>query len=160
MRDAIRALCAISVCCGLLMSLIPEGSGKRVFRLCCAAVLLTSILSVFKSFDFEGYSLELSRYREMGEILLEDAERQSERLKRGVVEAECERYLRDAAAALGIEGTEIELTAAWSVEGFWIPDRVQLKGSWSEDQRSRLSEVIAADLGIPEERQAWIKYGS
>ncbi len=156
MRGVIAQLCALSVFCGLALSLTPEGSVKRATALCCSVLLTLCLLTAAKDFDYGSYALELSRYRELGETLRGDAEARTQRLNRLAVAQECEAYIQKQAAALGAPELRAAVGLRWSTEGFWVPDSAVLTGRIAEDARERLSALIAAELGIGEEEQEWL----
>lgn len=156
MKDLLLQLCALSVFCGLALGLTPEGSGKKATSLCCVLLLMISVLTAFKSFDYAGYSLDLARYREMGKELANQAEEQKERLSRHVIEQECAEYIINRAVALGVTDLRAEVSARWDSAGVWVPDSVRIIGTLQSNQRAELQALISADLGIDDEHQEWM----
>ena len=152
----VRQICAISVFCGIALSLMPEGSVKKATGICCALLLMISALSAFRSFDGAAYALELTRYREMGHALADETEEHRERIERLAVEREYADYIRQQAAVIGIGDLSVEVRTRWDTAGIWVPESVRLKGSCPEKQRKKLQELIAADLGIEKTHQEWI----
>lgn len=155
----IRQLCALSVFCGLAMSLAPEGSVKKAGGLCCTVLLLLSVLQGVRSVDSGAFALELQRYRELGQAFSEQAQTKEDRFNRLVIESECEEYILNRAASLGAEDLRAEVSARWDMEGFWVPETAVLRGSIGDGERETLSQWIAADLGIAAEEQEWIDDG-
>ncbi len=156
MRDLVLQLCALSVFCGLALSLTPEGSGKKAVSLCCMLLLMITVLTAIQSFDYSAYSLEIARYREMGNALADRAEEQRERLSRQVIEQECAEYIVNRAASLGVSDLHAEVSARWDSAGVWVPDSVRIVGALNQVQRSELQSLISADLGIDAMHQEWI----
>ena len=155
MNGAIREICALSILCGIAMSIMPEGGVKRVASVLCTAVLLTAVLSPLRNMDMDSYALMLTRYREQEAKLAADGEKIRNRLNRAVIESECETYIMDKAAEIGAALTAAKVEAQWSTDGVWVPYAAQLTPSLPPEQAAVLAEKIAADLGIPEERVAW-----
>lgn len=156
MRDNVGQICALSVFCGLALSLTPEGGVKKATAFCCSLLLMLCVLTAVQSLDTASYSLELARYRELGKELAADAEARTERLNRLVIEQECETYILNRAASLGARELQASVTARWDSEGFWVPDSVRLTGRIGVKQRDELSELITAELGMDEEQQEWL----
>lgn len=157
MSGLIRQLCALSVLCGVALLLTPEGSGRRALAVCCSVLLSLSVLTAFGSFDFDAYSLELARYRDMGDSLADEAEERSRRLNKTLIMRQLEEYIRTQAEELGMSGLRAEPSVRWSTEGFWVPESVRLTGDFDAEREKRLREIIAADLGIPAEKQEWVR---
>ena len=155
MGQILRTVCGISVICGAALLLTPDGRQKRVMQFVCAAVLLAGILSGVKELNMDDYALETALYRERERIFLENSGRISAELNRRVIEEQCEAYLLDKAAQMGIPILRAEVSARWDTEGVWVPYAVRFEGECSEDQRARLGETTQADLGIPANRQEW-----
>lgn len=157
MKGFISQICALSVFCGIALCLTPEGSVKRMTSLCCMLLIMISALSAFRSFDYASYSLELARYRELGRDLSSEATDGGKRYERLLIEQECADYILRQAESLGIAEITVQVSARWETVGVWVPESVRLQGSFTNDQRARLQEMIAAELGIDLMYQEWIE---
>lgn len=160
MSGGIRLLCALSVLCGLALSLAPEGGVKRMMSLCSAVLLMLSMLSLIRDFDIGAYSLEMARYRELGREISAEGEDSRARLQRAVIENECEQYILHRAESMEIRALEASVTARWDSTGCWLPISVELSGNVSEADRETLAEWIETDLGIGKDKQSWREHGS
>lgn len=155
MREALRQLCGLSLFCGIALGLMPEGGVKKAASIACTVVLIMTVLIPLGRFDLSEYSLELAKYREMGEELMRTGDEVRDSMSRTVIEQECAAYIMDKAEALGIELTEVRVRAFWSGEGVWVPESAAIRSGCSENDRKRMSEMIFAELGIPAEKQEW-----
>ena len=155
MHGVIREVCALSVFCGLAMSIMPEGSVKRVAGVLCTAALLITVLTPLRDFDIDSYALLLAKYKEEEAALTARGEEINERLNRLVIEQEYEAYIMDKALELGLEGLAVDVEVQWSLEGLWMPYGASISGVCSQTGKEQLSALMAADLGIPYERQRW-----
>ena len=70
-----------------------------------------------------------------------------------IIKERCEAYILDKATAMGLT-LEVEIQLSGD-QTYPYPVGVTLRGQVSESERSTLSNMIAQELGIPEERQAW-----
>ena len=156
MADAIRQLCALSVFCGLALSLAPAGSVKKAAGVCCTVALLSCLIGCFQEFRTADYALEMARYRELGESLAANAQEEKERLDRLVIERECEEYILSRAEAEKLSLVKVKVRAMWSVEGFWVPRHAVLQGPLSEAERERLGALIEAELGVEKAELEWL----
>ena len=154
-QQSIRQLCAMALLCGAALSILPEGGVKRVAEVVCTASLILAIVSPLKSLDMEGYALESAQRHELEAALTDEAEDARRRLNRLVIEQEYEAYIMDKAHELGQEELVVDVEVQWSLDGLWMPYSARLSGDCSQSGKERLSALMAADLGIPYERQRW-----
>ena len=154
-QQSIRQLCAIALLCGAALSILPEGGVKRVAEVVCTASLILAIVSPLKSLDMEGYALESAKRHELEAALTDEAEDARRRLNRLVIEQEYEAYIMDKALELGLEGLAVDVEVQWSLEGLWMPYGASVSGVCGQTGKEKLSALMAADLGIPYERQRW-----
>ena len=155
MSGVIREICALSILCGVAMSITPEGGVKRVMGILSSAVLLIAILTPVRQFDFESYALELAKYKNSEAALSARGEDINERLNRLVIEDEYQAYIMDKARKTGIEVKEADVEVQWSTEGVWVPYSAEIISDAPPEMRGKLTEAIRSELGIPEERVTW-----
>lgn len=154
MRECIRTLCVLSVVSGVLVSLTPEGGARRILRLLSSVVLLAVIFNSLNALDLSDYGVELARYREREQELLQNGEELRDELNRLVIEQEYREYIEERAASLFAALESVEITVRWSSEGFWVPEssRICLR---TKDARDELSRILESELGIPAQKQEW-----
>ena len=155
MTGGVARLCALAIFGGVLMSLMPEGSVRRIAAIGCTAALLLTAVNLAGKTDPGVFSFDLARYHELSEELTANAQEARDRLDRSVIEAEYESYICDEAARLGIRDLRADVTARWDLAGLYLPWQVELTGSCSESERQKLTERITAELGVPGEMVVW-----
>lgn len=159
MNELIRQVCALSILCGVCLSLSPEGSAKRMLRFVSAVALFACLAFGITSMDWDVYAIQTALVREREAQILQQGEDARKALERRVIESECNTYIWDRAASLGIKLDDVSVSVQWSTEGVWIPYSVKLWLTDRDQARQALGAAIEADLGIPAERQEWIGYG-
>ena len=155
MTEALRQLCGLSLFCGIALGLMPEGGVKKAAAIACTVVLVMTVLLPLGSLNLSQYSLELAKYREMGEQLEEKGSEVRDSMNRTVIEQECEAYIMDKAEVLGIDVDQVNVRAFWNSEGVWVPESAEIRSGCGESEKKRLADVIFADLGIPAEKLKW-----
>ena len=155
MNTCVRTLCILSIFCGAVLSLCPEGGPKQVLQILSSVVLLAVIVNGVKELDIQTYATELAKYREREQQLTTDGEELRDRLSRLVIEEEYRAYVESKAEALGVEAREIYIGTRWSTDGLWVPNMSRIQTGTREDAE-RLSGILLGELGIPEERQEWV----
>lgn len=150
LRAWLLAIVGTSLVCALVRALAPEGMGKKVISAVCGFALLGALMgarlpSTGESLgDLEGFTQEA---RDFARRAQEEGRNQT----RSIIEEKCEAYIWDKAARLGLTLRAVSVTAAWSGEGFWVPESCQVDAELD----AALAAAIASDLGIPPERQTW-----
>ena len=66
----------------------------------------------------------------------------------------------DKAAELSLAVNRVKVSARWNREGVWVPDRAEIVLDRDGESRKKLASLIAAELGIPEDRQEWSVEGN
>ena len=61
----------------------------------------------------------------------------------------------DKAADLSLSVRSVRVSARWSREEVWVPERVLIVLSEDGAGRERLTSLIEAQLGIPAQMQEW-----
>ena len=155
MSRLIRQLCGMSILCGAAMNLTPEGSIRRVMNVLCSAVLITCLLGGVRGFDYEVYADELARNGQREQRFRQEAEDARDRFSRLVIQDRVRAYILDKAGQRGLTLENVTVQTEWNTDGFWVPRSIVLEGYWQEEERETFSRLLAAELGVPEERQEW-----
>ena len=151
----LRGICAASVFFGLALTLLPEGRERRIASLCVTAALVLMLLGLFRSFRWDSYAVSLAEMQSAAEAVSSDAETKRRELSRLVIENACAEYILDKAADLSLEVRSAKVSARWSREGVWVPERVKVELAKDGEGRLKLASLIEAQLGIPQEEQEW-----
>ena len=157
MSELFMQLCSVSVVSGAILSLMPEGGSKKVFRILCTAALISCIVQPFLGFDFQAYAAESAKLHEMESAFIQNAAQAKDNLSRKVIHQQYREYILDKACELGLDELEAEIHTQWSEEGLWVPFSIQISGNWDEAQKLTLKKIISDELGIPDERQQWTR---
>ena len=154
LAEWVRTLAVGAVFTGAVLSLVPEGSEKRAVRLVCGAVMTLLLIAPLRTLDVSGAALQPAELRRMMTGLREEAGELSDEAAEAFIRDLTEEYILDAAQRLGILRPGVRLTLRGSGEQS-LPWAAEITGSFTEEQRGRLSALLEGELGIPEERQIW-----
>ncbi len=150
LRSWILAICGTALIWGIGMGVAGE-KGKKVLGVIGGFAVMAAMLSIAGDVDALGIGMYVDRYRDEAGEIVEEAERQARGETSFIIEERCEAYILDKAGELGVELQGVTVTAKWSGDGFWYPDRCALRGVESRE----LSRAIEAELGIALENQTW-----
>lgn len=151
LRQYVLSVICTALICGIVLALVPEGSGKAVVKLLCGACLtvtLTYPLSRIKVEDMLDLSFEMGSAEQICGVGRESAQQAME----VIIKDRCEAYIHDKAAALG---TKVEADITLSREEPSVPVAAKLSGRASPNAKGKLETILQQDLGIPKERVTW-----
>jgi len=155
MNDIVLQLCVLSIVCGFMMYLLPEGGCKTIGRVLCTSVLIICILEPVIEFDFESYALQSALLHETEAAFSANAKERRDNLNKTVIEQEYREYILDKANESGISEFDVKICSRWDEHEIWVPYSAEIGGSFSIEQKKELEAIIRDELGIPEERQIW-----
>ena len=144
-------------CAALLLvvsgALVQSGGGKQVCKLAGSLLLLLVTVAPVLGLDQQDWEELLEFDTQMMEEAEQALSEQNNLLYESIIEEETEAYILDKAEALGVQ-CQVEVVVQWENE---IPQpwSVQVEGTWTQVQRDRLSEMLAEELGIPQQRQSF-----
>lgn len=154
-RTWILSLTATALFCSVAMAVVPKGRTAGVLRLVCGIALTLALTAPLLKVDPAEYLAEAASFSQMYREITEAAEEQAESQYRGIIEEESAAYIWDKAERCGIVLTSVSVTAEWdAVTENWLPHTASVSLT-AETIPAELSAAIAADLGIPVERQEW-----
>lgn len=154
-RGWLLSVLAASLICALADGLMPRGAVKRVGRLVCGLVLLTAVLSPVVQLDLGGAGRWTEDYFAQLELQEQELKEQVDVGMKAVIEQRCAAYIVDKAAQRGLECT-VRVECRTEEEGLYVPDRGEIRGALTQEDRTELSRILEEDLGIPAERQSFM----
>ena len=144
--------------CAVAISITPKGRAQTALKLLCGLVMILAIVSPIKVLDLSAYSESIAKYGERANELTEGADDYEDKLNRTIIEDECAAYILDKAESCGAKLSSVNVTAEWSMDGYWYPTSCDIVYSCSDELVSAISSSVEAELGITKERQTWL-YG-
>ncbi|MEA4955601.1 MAG: stage III sporulation protein AF [Pseudoflavonifractor sp.] len=149
LKEWLMGVVAAALGVALAQALTPEGTVKKVGRLVGGLVLLLAVIGPLGRLDPEDLAVTAAAYADIDQ---EEAEQGSEEVMKTLIAQKSGAYIEDKGTALGCV-----CTAAVEVQkddsGWPVPWSVQIRGSWTAEQKKALSRTVAEDLAIPAERQ-------
>ena len=158
MMDGVRswllAMIFAAVLCALAKELMPAGPVKRVGGLVCGMVLLAVMLSPLVQLNPAAGQAWLEGWRSGLEQQEAALRQQVNEGVKPIIEQEFAAYSVDKAAEMGLNCTA-RVSCRAEENGLYLPDRTEVAGPLSQEERGRLSQLIQEELGVPADRQAY-----
>ena len=146
-RHWLMTILLVSLVVSLAKALMPKDS--KAGELVCGLALLCGILwPVAHPVQFRRGDFDLHIEQNQQEL-----QQELDKGMRAVIEEQCGAYIQTRAKELGLNVTaEVRCREA---DGIFLPERAEVTGKLSAEQRRTLSGILSADLGIPAEQQTW-----
>ena len=138
-------------------ALMPEGSVKRVGKLTGGLILILGLLQPLTHLSYDDL-YDLVEGLPAAQLQQEKlAEESSQAWKTGI-EQELASYIVDKAAQLGAT-CGAAVTCSLGEYGVPVPERAQITGHLTAQQKEALSDCLTQELGIPRAAQGFVEEG-
>lgn len=153
-REWLLTLIALCLLCALADALMPRGPVKGAGRLVCGLALLCALLTPLPGLRLEEGQVWLEDYFRSLEEQEQALEEQVSQGTKGIIEEKYAAYIVDKANQEGI-GCTVRVTCAEGEGGLTVPVQVELAGSFTDQEQSRLTQIITEELQVPVDRQIY-----
>lgn len=149
LREYVIRVVAAAMFSGILIRLAQNSGSKEIIRMLCG-VFMTIVLiqPMTGKKEWESILPEVDR---QAEAISAEGTATADNIRREFIKQRVETYILSRAEAM-----EADIQARVSLGEDCVPVSVTVMGSISPLNRSRLTQVIASELGIPKEQQEWI----
>lgn len=144
-------LTAAAILAALVRRLSPAGGAGRAARLGAGLLVLLTAFGPLAEVDTLAAAQSLTRSGFA--VTTEDVSAEANNLLSDLISQEAETYILDKARDMDLT---LSVTVETRADGAYpVPWSVTIRGSFTEEQRSALSQTISQELGVPEDRQEW-----
>jgi stage III sporulation protein AF len=152
-RNWLLGVTAAALLASVAGTLMPAGPVKKASKLICGLIILLAVVKPVLSLDVEALAEYKVQWRNVNEEYAANINEVDKRLARVIIEEETAAYILDKAADMDVRVT---VTCRFFEDENWYPYSVEIAGSFTEDQKEKLTQVIENDLAIPRDRQSWV----
>lgn len=153
LREYLMQVTAAAVICGIVTAITgKKGSGASIIRLMTVLFMAMTIIGPIASLKLDQFTDYFADIQAESDAFVA-AGSESSREKIGqVIKEKAEAYILDKAVPFG---ANIAVALTLSDGELPVPVSVRICGAVSPYAKSRLSQIIWQDLGIPMEEQKW-----
>lgn len=152
-KEYLLSITAAAIICSIIVGLIEKkGANSTIIRMLCGLFLAVTVVSPWVNIqlnDLSGYWEGLGL---AAENAIDEGVVMANKATADIIKTKSEAYILDKASLWELS-IEVEVTVSDSDPP--SPYQVRIRGTVSPYAKTRLQEVIAKDLGIPEDRQIW-----
>lgn len=151
LRQYVFSVIAAALICGVIVRLSHNGGNCEIVKLLCGVFMTIVLILPLSGKRMNRWADALPEIEWQAEAIVSDGVSAAGRIEAEIIKQRTEAYILDRAAAL-----DADIVVTVSLDQEEIPNHVRITGSVSPLNRSRLTSVIASELGIPREQQEWI----
>lgn len=151
LREYVIRVVAVALISGVVIRL-TEGIGSgEIIRMLCGLFMTLILLQPILGRRELQWEFMLPQIRRQAEENVLEGVAAAEKIRQEFIMRQAETYISNRAAEMD---TEIQAEIMLGEDN--LPESVVLTGAVSPLNKSRLTQIIASELGIPRERQEWI----
>ena len=142
---------AAALLSGILTRLTHKCGSGEIVRMLCGIFMTIILIQPIVGKKEMIWESELQGFGKQAEAISREGIAEAESIRKEFIKQRVEAYILSRAKTM-----EADIQANVSLDEDCIPVSVSIAGRISPLSRSRLSQMIASELGIPKERQEWI----
>ena len=153
LREYLLSVCLAALFCALALSLLPQGSVRRIAGLSCGLLMTAAALGPLIKLNDASVPRRLAALRMEAEEQRTGIEIRNLALVSQIIKEKTESYILDKAKSLEMT-LQVEVTMD-QAEGQPYPKSVKLTGHASHGQKTALQEYVEENFGISGSEQEW-----
>ena len=150
LRQYVIAAVAAGLLCGVINRLTQISGCREVVRVLCGVFMTIVLLQPICGLGDTSWEFLFSGFERQAEEVVSDGVLAADSMKEEIIKQQTEAYILDKAAAMGAE-VDVSVTVGEDC----IPVSARISGAVSPLIRSRLTDMLESELGIPGEHQQW-----
>ena len=151
LRAYVLGIAAASMLCGVLIRLTRNSGSAEIVRMLCGIFLTIVLIQPLTGKKDRLWEATLPDVGEQAEEIIAEGRAAAEDSRKEFIKERLEAYILSRGGELGAD-----IQADISLGKDCLPTRIRVMGSISPIYRSKLTQIIASELGIPREQQEWI----
>ena len=142
---------AAALLCGIIVSMTKHSSGGSIVRMLCGVFMTIVLIQPLAGTNVSFLESILPDITGDAEAVASEGAAAAKDIRREYIKQRVQAYILSRAKTM-----EADIQANVSLDEDCVPVSVSIAGRISPLSRSRLTQIIASELGIPKERQEWI----
>lgn len=151
LREYVTSVVAAALLCGILTRLTRNHASGELVRMLCGIFMTIVLVQPIAGKPSRLWEAALPDVTRQADAVSREGARAADDSRREFIKQRTEAYILSKAETMGAA-----IQANVSLDESCIPFSVRITGRISPSYRSRLSQFIASELGIPKEQQEWI----
>ena len=151
LREYVVGVVSAALLCGIVTRLTRNNASGEMIRMLCGVFMTIVVIQPIAGKQSHLWESALPDAAQQAEIVSKEGAEAAEDFRREFIKERTEAYILSRAESMGAV-----IQAEVTLDENCVPFSVRIDGSISPAYRSRLTQIIASELGIPKEQQEWI----
>lgn len=151
LRDYVLGVISAALLCGIITRLTRKNASGEIIRMLCGVFMTIVFIQPIAGKQARLWESILPDAAQQAETVSMEGAATADDFRREFIKERTEAYILSKAETMGAV-----IHAEVSLDENCVPCSVRIDGRISPSYRSRLTQVIASELGIPKEQQEWI----
>ena len=145
------------ICTSIIAALavrITEGKGitSSATKLVCGLFLVINLIYPFVRFNLPDYQNIISNIKKQSAQISDEGKNAAAETMSDIIKEKLQAYILDKAASIDVA---LNVQVVMNKSDLTMPESIIISGNISPYQKSRISQIINDELGIPKEKQQW-----
>lgn len=150
LREYVAAIAAAALLSGVLIRLTQKTAGGGMIRMLCGLFMTIVLIRPISANKEHLLEAAFPDYSQQANIVVSEGTAEADNMKQEFIKQRVRTYILSRAEALD---ADLQVRVSLAEDG--TPASVRITGNISPMNKSRLTQMIALELGIPKERQEW-----
>ena len=151
LREYLVSIVSASVLSGILVRLTRNSASGEIVRMLCGIFITIVLIQPITGKRELLLESALPEFEEQAEDIIAEGTAAAENMRKEFIKQRVEEYILSRAGEM-----DADIQANVTLGENCVPTHVRITGRISPINRSKLTQIIASELGIPREQQEWI----
>ena len=153
LKQCLLRIITAALICAVIQTFQQQRIAKALTNLVCGLILTVTVITPFRKFSIPvSFEPVVSMSTEASVSAVEGEEMSREALSY-IIKTETEAYIQDKATELG---AQIDVAVTLSSEEIPVPVSAVIRGTFTDQIRENVQEILFTDIGIAKENITWI----
>lgn len=151
LREYVVGVVAAALLCGIITRLTRNNASGEIVKMLCGVFMTIVVIQPIAGKQSRLWEFTLPDVTRQAEAVSMEGAAAADDFRREFIKQSTEAYILSRAETMGAV-----IQAEVSLDENCVPFGVRIDGRISPSYRSKLTQIIASELGIPKEQQEWI----
>ena len=151
LREYLVSVVSASMLSGILIRLTRNSASGEIVRMLCGILITIVLIQPITGKKALLWESALPEFSAQAEDVIAEGTAAADNMRKEFIKQRVQTYILSRAGAM-----DADIQASVTLGENFVPCHVRITGRISPINRSKLTQLIASELGIPREQQEWI----
>ena len=151
LREYLVSIVSASLLSGILIRLARNSASGEIVRMLCGILITIVLIQPITGKKALLWESALPEFSAQAEDVIAEGTAAADNMRKEFIKQRVQTYILSRAGAM-----DADIQASVTLGENFVPCHVRITGRISPINRSKLTQLISSELGIPREQQEWI----